>query len=305
MQNDVINQVIVLCLVMVIGFYGRKKEIIKGEMLKGLTEILMNITLPCLLLSSFNTSYTKELLQNIIKVFFYSLGIHIFMAGISNILLIKAKEERKNILKFVTIFSNFGYMGYPIMEGIFGKIGVFYASIFGIPFNIMVLTLGVVLFNKESKNEINLKKVILQPGIIFVIIGLVAFLLKIPYPKPIYKTLDMVGSMTSPLSMIIVGANFSGISLKSLLKDKDLYFISVIRLLIAPLIIFMVLSMLKVDSYLLKICVILTAMPAAAITSVFAEMYDGDKGFAAQCVFITTVLSIITIPIVITLLNNI
>ncbi|GAA0722039.1 AEC family transporter [Clostridium malenominatum] len=305
MQSDIVNQVIVLCFVMLIGFYGRKKRIIKEEMLKGLTEMLLNITLPALLLATFNSTYSKEVMQNVIKIFFYSLGIHIFFALGSNIFTIKSKDERKKILRFVTIFSNFGFMGYPIMQGVFGNVGVFYASIFGVPFNILLLTFGVILFNKESKEDIDIKKIIFSPGIVFVIIGLATFVFKIPYPKTIYKTLEMVGAMTTPLSMMIVGANFSGVSIKSILKDLDLYYISLVRLILVPLITFGVLSLLKVDTYLLKICVILTAMPAGAMVSVFSERYDSDKSFAAKCVFTTTVLSIITIPIVITLLNKI
>lgn len=305
MQSDVISQVIVLCFVMLVGFYGRKKEIIKEEMLKGLTEMLLNITLPSLLLSTFNFAYSKEVMQNVIKIFFYSLGIHIFFAVVSNVFIIRAKDERKKIIRFVTIFSNFGFMGYPIMQAVFGNIGIFYASIFGVPFNILLLTFGVILFNKDGKENIDIKKIIFSPGIVFVVIGLITFIFQIPYPKTIYKTLEMVGGMTTPLSMMIVGANFSGVSIKSILKDLDLYYISLIRLILVPSITFCVLSLIKVDSYLLKICVILTAMPAAAMVSVFSERYDGDKSFSAKCVFITTVLSIITIPIVITLLNKI
>ncbi|PRR77037.1 putative transporter YfdV [Clostridium liquoris] len=302
MNSDIINQVVVLCLIMLFGLYARKKEYIKEYTVKNLTDILVNITLPCLILSSFNMEFSTELWTRVKLIFIYSLIIHIFLAIISKLFFIKYDENKKKILRFVTIFSNFGFMGYPIAESIYGKIGVFYASIFGIPFNIILLTYGVFLFSEEAKDNLKIRNIVMQPGILFVVIGTVIFLFSIKLPIPINKTINMVGSMTTPLSMMIVGASFAGTSLMSMLKDFKLYYISFIRLLIVPFITYLLLRFIKADDYLLKLCVILEAMPAAAMTTVFAEMYNSDRIFSAKCVFVTTVLSIFTIPLVITLL---
>lgn len=302
MNSDIINQVVVLCLIMLLGLYARKKEYIKEHTVKSLTDILMNVTLPCLILSSFNMEFSTDLWARVKLIFIYSSIIHIFLAIISKFFFIKCDENKKKILRFVTMFSNFGFMGYPIVEGIYGKIGVFYASVFGIPFNIILLTYGVLLFNKEAKGNFKIKDIVMQPGILFVVIGTFIFLFSIKLPIPINKTLNMVGSMTTPMSMMIVGASFAGTSVSSMAKDFKLYYISFIRLLVVPFIICVLLKFIKADDYLLKLCVILEAMPAAAMTTVFAEMYNSDRIFSAKCIFVTTVLSIFTIPLVITLL---
>lgn len=302
MNGDIINQVVVLCIIMLLGLYGRKKEYIKEQTIKSLTDILMNITLPCLILSSFNVEFSRDLWENVKLIFMYSLIIHIFLILISKLFFIKCDESKKKILRFVAIFSNFGFMGYPIVEGIYGKIGVFYASVFGIPFNIILLTYGVILFNKEGKHNFKMKDIVIQPGILFVLMGIFIFLFSIKLPDSINKTLNMVGAMTTPMSMMIVGASFAKTSVGSILKDFKLYYISFIRLLVVPFMIYLILKIIKADDHLLKLCVILEAMPAAAMTTVFAELYNSDRIFSAKCIFVTTVLSIFTIPLVITLL---
>lgn len=193
-------------------------------------------------------------------------------------------------------------MGYPIVEGIYGKIGVFYAAIFGIPFNIILLTYGVIMFNKEEKNNLKIADIVMQPGILFVVIGLLIFMFNIKLPIYINNTLNIIGAMTTPLSMMIVGASFLGASIYTIIKDINLYYISIIRLMVIPFLIYFLLTAINADTYLLKLCVILEAMPAAAMTTVFAEKYNSDTIFSAKCIFVTTVLSIFTIPVVITLL---
>jgi len=299
MQNQIVDQVIILCFIMLIGLYSRRKNFIKEETLKSLTDLLVNVTLPCLILASFNTEYSKETTEKIKAILIYSLAIHVFLAAISGVFYFKFKENTKQVLKFVTIFSNFGFMGYPIMEGMYGKIGVFYASIFGVPFNVILLTYGSLLFSKEEKDNFNLKNILLQPGILFVIIGLIVFFGKITLPYTIMGTLNYVGGMTTPLSMIIIGANFANVSIKEIVKDLRIYYVSFIKLFIVPLMVYGVLKVLKADDYLIKMCVILEAMPAAAMTTVFAEKYNNNKVFSAKCVVVTTILSIFTIPIVI------
>ncbi|MFD3156448.1 AEC family transporter [Haloimpatiens sp. FM7330] len=306
MKNvNIINQFMVLFLVMGIGYYGRKRNIITSEMNKGMSQLLLRITLPFMIIVSFDYKFSPELMSNIVKILIYSLIIHIFLIPLSNMFYNKVpkNKDKKDILRFVTVFSNTGFIGYPVLASIYGKVGVLYASIFNIPFNVFMWTFGIMLFSGD-KNDKSLKKVLANPGIIAVIIGTILFIFSIKIPYPIQKTLEIVGSITTPISMIIVGSMLAEVKVKDVFAEKSIYYASVLRLLVIPFFIFLILKLMKVDSLLINICVIVEAMPAAVVCSIFAESYNKNPKFASQSVFITTLLSVITIPIVIMFLSN-
>lgn len=154
-----------------IGIICGKKEILNEEANKKLSELLVKVTLPCLIISSFNYNFTENMIKNAKLFFFYSIIVHIGLILISNLLFIKNNEKAKKVLKFSTMFSNSGFMGYPVIEALYGKVGVFYASIFGIPYNIFMLSVGIMIYTGE-KDIKNLKGVLKHPGIIATILGM-------------------------------------------------------------------------------------------------------------------------------------
>ena len=299
MQNSqLINQVIVLFIIMAVGFYAKKKKFLNSAVDKGLSELLLNITLPFMIITSFNIKYEPAMVNNARKIFIYSFLIHISLIFISKIFFSKFRIKRQQVFRFITIFSNVGFMGYPVLESIYGGIGVFYAAIFNIAFNILVWTVGVMLFTGE-KDFKSMKKALANPALIAVFIGLILFAFSIKLPFPIENSLKLVGATTTPISMIIVGSMLAEMHFKDAFSDLSVYYAAVIRLIIVPMIVYIVLKMFKVDELLLTICVILQAMPAAVMAPIIAEKYGGDRLLASQCVFITTIVSGITIPIII------
>ena len=301
-DSTVINQVLILFLIIGVGYYGRKRNIINGEINKGLNKILLELTLPMMIVSSFDYTFSSEIMINIVKIFIYSLVIHIFLIIISILPYIKFDKDKRDILRFITIFSNCGFMGYPVLGSIYGKIGILYASIFNIPSNIFMWSFGVMLFSKNKKSK-GLKNILLNPGILAVFIGVFLFIFSIKLPKPIYSTLKSVGDVTTPLSMIIIGAMIGDISFKKVFKEISIYYASFIRLVLVPLTIYFILNMLDVDFMVRNVVVIVEAMPAAALSAIFAQAYNKKHEFASQAVFITTLLSVITIPAVLKLLG--
>ena len=143
----IINGVLSLFLIMLIGVYGSKRKIITPEINKGLTNILLEITLPCLIVSSFVFDFNNELRNNIIKSFVYSPLVLIITILVSYIVLLPIKSDKKVIMQFANVFSNCGFIGFPIIHSIFGSEGVIYASIFNMFFTMALWTYGVVLFN--------------------------------------------------------------------------------------------------------------------------------------------------------------
>lgn len=297
MKANIINQVIILFLIMLVGLYARKKGMLNEETDKKLSDFLLNITLPCLILSSFNYEFSQEMLVNARLIFIYSVIIHFALIFASGVISYKYKDGPKAVLRFATIFSNCGFMGYPVLEGLFGKIGVFYGSIFNIPFNLFMLSYGTMLYTGK-KDIRTLKAALKHPGIIATVIGLLLFTFSVSIPVPIYKALSSVGSMTTPLSMIIVGSMLAEIKFKEIFSGFLVYYASFVRLIIAPLITIIILKLLHADRLLFQISVTIETMPVAVIATVLAEKYGADTKLASRCIFISTIISMITIPII-------
>ena len=292
----IVNGVISLFLIILVGVYAAKKRIITKEINKGLTNILLKITLPCLVVSSFIFDLSDELKDNIIRCFIYSPLVLIISIVISYILLIPIKGEKKIIIQFANVFSNCGFIGFPIVFSIYGNEGVIYASIFNLFFTAFLWTYGVILFNGKMKRE-DIKKVLLNPAIVAVFIGLIIMIFGFDIPSVLSSTLDLVGNMTSPLSMIIVAVILGNAKIISYLKDKTIYYSAFLKLIIMPCILILISRLLKDTSLVIKTLIIVTAMPAAAMTSILAESFDKESEYSAVIVFITTLFSVITFPI--------
>ncbi|MBZ9687830.1 AEC family transporter [Clostridium estertheticum] len=297
-NSQLVNQVMVLFIIIMVGFYAKKKKFLNNTVDRGLSELLINITLPFMIVTSFNIKYEAEMVNNAQKILMYSLLIHIGLIFISKMLFFKFPKNKQQVFRFITIFCNVGFMGYPVLESIYGGIGVFYAAIFNIPFNILLWTVGVMLFTGE-KDFKSMRKAVANPALIAVFIGIILFAFSIKLPLPIANSLKLVGSTTTPISMIIIGSMLAEMQFKNIFSDISIYYATVVRLLVVPMIVYGVLKLLKVDTLLLNICVILQGMPAAVMAPIIAEKYSGDSLLASQCVFISTIVSGITIPIVI------
>ncbi|MBX9135934.1 MULTISPECIES: AEC family transporter [unclassified Clostridium] len=291
----IINGVIALFLIMLIGVYGSKRKIITPTINKGLTNILLEISLPCLVVSSFIFDMNDDLKSNIIKCFIYSPISLIITMIVSYIALYPIKSDKKIIMQFANVFSNCGFVGFPIIYSIFGNEGIIYASIFNMFFTIAVWTYGVMLFNGNIDKK-DLKKVLLNPSIIAVIIGLIIMIFKINIPDVLYSTLELVGGLTSPLSMIIIGVILGNANILKYLKDYTIYYSSLLKLILLPCILILVSRIINDTSMVSKTLIIITAMPAAAMTSILAENFDKEKEYSAVIVFITTLIFLVTFP---------
>ncbi len=298
LKNNIINQVIILSLIMIVGVYARKKDILSKEASKSFSNFLTNITLPCLLISSFNYTYSQDMISKARIMFVYSIIIHIILIFVSRVLTFKYPENSKKVLRFATIFSNCGFMGYPVLESLFGKIGIFYGAIFNIPFNIFMFSIGIMIYTGK-KDLKTLKEVLVNPAIIATILGLIIFSFSIKLPYPLFTAMSIVGSMTTPLSMIIVGAMLSEIRLKDIFSGTLVYYVSFLRLIAVPFLTLGILKLLNADKLLMQIAVIIEAMPAAVLASVLAEKYGADTALASRSVFISTIISMITIPFIV------
>lgn len=299
--STILNQVIVLFFIMLVGYGARKKDIINVETNKGLAQLLLNITLPAMIIVSFNYSFSKDMLFKAGVLLLVSTIIHVFLAIISKPLYCKFPKNVNGILRFITVFSNCGFMGYPIIGSVYGKLGIFYTAIFNIPFNVLMFTWGVLFFTGK-KNFKSLGREIISPSLVSIFIGLLIFIFSIKLPFPIFKTLDLIGSTTTPLSMMVVGSMIAEIDIKNVFRGVEIYYGALVRLVLTPMVVLVVLKFLGAKGMYLGIPVLITAMPAAANTAIMAEKYNVDSLLASRFVFVTTILSAITIPLIILLI---
>ncbi|HPZ04754.1 MAG: AEC family transporter [Acetivibrionales bacterium] len=306
MDNSVavFNQVLILFLIMFVGFIAKKTGIINDAVSKKLSELLLKITNPLLVLSAFQMDFSPDIMNNVLLVFIFAVVANLVSILLGQVLFVRQKNEIKKIMKFTAVYSNCGFMGFPVLESLFGRTGILYGSIYVAVFNIFLWTNGMAIFSSSEKlNRDSIKKIVLNPGIITVLIGIVLFMLSIRLPGPVAEAVDLVGSMTIPLSMLIVGATVAGSRFKELFRGWDIYYITAVRLVLMPLIAFAALKILGFPEMLMTICVLLIAMPAAATTTIFAELYDSDSVFASRVVVFTTLASIVTLPLMMLLIQ--
>ncbi len=304
MVTTVLKSVISLFLIMLVGVYGNKKGIITEEFNDNLINFLLNITLPLMVISSFTFSFEESIKSNVVKGFYYSLIAYGILIIASYLFLLPVKGDKKTIIHFANVFTNTGYVGFPVLNAIYGPEGVVYGSIFNMFFVLFVWTYGIMLFKghidkMELKKE--LKTTLLNPSIIAVVIGVIIIVFDIQIPKILYTSINSVGSISGPLSMIIIGAILSKGKIGNSLKDWTLYYGLIVKMAILPLILCLT-SLLVDKSIVSNSVVIIASMPAAAMTSIFAESYNKEKELASMFVLLTTLLSVITIPILVRVL---
>lgn len=291
-----LNQVLIIFFIMLVGVYAKKRNIINEKMNKDLTVVLLNLSIPLYIIASFSFDFSKDMLLNIVIVFIFGMLIHPVCYFVGKILFSKSRGEDKTIQIFSIVFSNCGFMAFPILDSIYGKAGILYGSIFVATFNIYIWSLGVKLFSKDT-HTFKIKN-IFNPGIVSVLIGFLLFMFSIKLPFPVQRCFELVGATTTPLSMIITGVIVADVNIKKLFTTKSVYYLALIRLLLIPIIASVILKFFGVTDIVLGVCVLIAAMPVAAMCTVFAERFDGNSEYASQNVFITTILSLITIPLI-------
>lgn len=305
MVSTVFNSVISLFLIMIVGVYGSKKGIITFELNNGLINILLNIALPFMVISSFMFTFDESIKSNVVKAFFYSLITYLILITVSYILVLPIKGDKKTIIHFSNVFTNTGYIGFPVLNAIYGPEGVVYGSIFNMFFVLFLWTYGVFLFKgKNEKGELKKEiiKTLSNPSIIAVEIGVGIMVLELKIPDILFTSIKSVGGITGPLSMIIIGAILSKVKFRDHLKDWTLYYGIATKLIILPAVLYIISILINDRSIVANAVIIIASMPAASMTSIFAESYNKEKDYAAIIVLTTTILSLITIPLLVNIL---
>ncbi len=285
----------VLFLYMLIGWICRKTDLVKAAAQPSFTNFLLYVSIPCMVFQSFDMEFTMETLYRGASV----LTIATISALVSLVFGRYAynwcNPREKCIMKYGTLVSNSGFAGLPVIQGAYGQDGLFLGSLFIIPNRIMMWSAGISLFTDAPLKQ-RIKNVMLNPGIIAVELGVLRMLFQPAIPQQLNKALSALGAMSTPLGMVIIGMILSGVSPRTVL-DKKAFILVAVRQFLFPLGTLAILRLLGTDLLTLQISVVLTGMPVGSSTAFLADKYGADAVFASKCVFISTLTSLITIPI--------
>ena len=253
-----------------------------------------------MILSSFIFTYDDVIKLNAIKTLYYSMAAYMIMILSSYLLLMPIQNGKKTILHFANVFTNTGYVGFPILNSIYGNEGIVYGSIFNMFFVILVWTYGVILYKGNfEKNDLKqeVKKILLNPSILAVFAGIIVMILNLQLPDALLFSIKSIGNITGPLSMIIIGVIISDVKIKKYMKDWTIYYGVFTKLILIPFIVYLSSLTLGETSKAINTVIIMTAMPASAMTSILADSYNKEKDYAAVIVSVTTLLSLISVTI--------
>ncbi len=291
-----ISRVMAVFLLIVIGYTARKAKVLDKNLVRGISGFILNVAIPFTVIAGFDRSIPKTALPDLLSTGLWAIILHSVAIVLSTLAYRKLPDVERKVISYGTVFSNCGFMGFPVVASTYGKIGVMYASIYVVVFQTFIWTYGVALFS-GGKAWAKLAKALINPGIISVAIGAVLWFL--PFDLPVFMS-DAIGFMsdlTTPLSMVVVGASLAEVPLKGLAEGWELWLGTAARIVLMPLISLGIIKILGINDLPAKVAVFLTAMPVAAQSVMFAERYEADVGLASRLVFVTTVLSALTIPL--------
>lgn len=302
---DVFEPILVLFLILMTGFFARRFGVFGDNVTKGLSGLLLKVTLPALIIDSLQRTFSPELLRQSAGVLMLSLPIYLISAAVALGVgaLPWVGKENAGVMRFAVMFPNTGFMGYPVVLSMLGSEALFLAVIYNLPYNLVIFTLGVVFITmgRGGKHRFD-PRILLSPAVLSVVVGFVLFSLSVTLPTPVAESLRLLGSVTTPLAMIIVGATLSGMKVNEVFGNWRIYFVSLLRLLVMPVGLLLLFSRFNINPMLLSVVVLLNAMPVAVNAALFAAEYDANPGLAAQVVFVSTMFSAFTIPLVMLLL---
>ncbi len=297
MWNDfltVAGSVATLFLMMAVGFAFSKLGFLDAAARSQISRLLLMVVAPCVMVGTLQVDFTPELLRSIGVVLLAMTGSYALMGVIVHFLYPRQRPETRACLRFGTVFGNIGFMGLPLVTSVLGEEAAVFCAIALIAFNALTWTYGVALMGARM----SLRRAVLNPGVLGGLLALALFLLRIRLPGPVLSAVDYFGDLNTPLAMVVIGSQMAEANLPRTFRQRRLYGVCVWKLAVFPLLTMLVLLPFHLDRTMYLTLVILAGCPTAGATSMYAEMFERDTASAAQLVTLSTLLSILTLPVV-------
>ncbi len=308
----VAEKVGLLFLIIILGFFCQRIKVLTEEANKSMGDIVMYFVTPCVIINAFSgTLYSKteilSVLKNIGVVALIATGIHIAMILTVHFVFRFSDEDRRRLMRFAAVFSNAGFIALPLAQALIDTPtcheGALYAAVYLAVFNIALWTWGLIDMSGDKKG-MNIKKILLNPGIIGVVVGMIFFTSPLyseglQMPGMLQEAISAMGALNLPLPMLMVGYYLGKADLLAAFKDKWSYFCIALRLLVFPLITLALLWLFGVRGNVLTVSVIGASAPVGATATIFSAKFGRNTELSVRLVSLSTILSMITMPLII------
>lgn len=299
--NDTTFQIISLFVIVLVGYITSKCRLIGDEAKIYFTRLVINISLPAQIVKAFVVNQGIVSNSEVISVFGITIlayMVYAILGFVFNFVARVPKGKRGTYL-FMMMFGNVGFMGFPIIEAIYGEQAMIYAVIFNVVFNLIVYSIGILMIGKrENGMRINPKNLLNMP-LISAFVSIILYLAKVQLPDVIINSLDFMGNVTTPVAMLVLGITLAEMPLKELFDEWRIYLFTIVKLLAVPMVVILLIPFLPISSDMVKgTVIVLSAMPVATNSTMLAIEYDGNVALTSKGIFFTTLLCMLTIPLV-------
>ncbi len=303
-----LHQMFVLFMLMAVGIICRKTGLMNDYVSKGMSGVVVNIASPAFILTAGINKEEYVESEKLLLTALVALIIYVALIIIAIVLpkILRVHKSHIGTYRVMTIFSNIGFMGFPIVSATYGSLGLLYASIFQFPYNLLIYTYGIQEMKPKAEKEESgeeafakrepLWKKVVNAGVISVFLSVTLYLLKVHVPEPVEDVIASLSGLTVPLSMMVIGYSLGGMKIKSLLGDKRLVVFTFVKLIVIPIVGIALIRLFITDPILLGVCFIMIATPVGSMTAMLAQAYGGDEDTASRGVALSTMMSVVTIP---------
>lgn len=292
------TQVLELFILIAVGYLCGKTKMLNEKAVKSITDLVLYIVCPCVIIQNFIREFDSSMLNKLLITGAVAFCIHFVSIAVAMLVFHDKIPQRNRVYRFALIFSNCGYMSLPMQQAILGSDGVFFGAVYIVVFNIVMWTFGVWLSSGDKKS-LSVKKIVLNPCIIGMAVGVVIFLTSLPVPDIISKPIGFLANLNTPLPMIVVGYYLSQTKILDAFKDGKGFICVLFRLIAIPLLSFGGMMLCGIRGTVLITCVIAASAPVAAATTMFAAKFENDAKLSVNLVTLSTLFSVISMPLIV------
>lgn len=293
------NQIAIMFFLILVGVACFKVKLIDKETNRKLSDIVLMLVNPIVIFCSYQREFNEALLYGLLLSLLLAFITHLFGILITYVILPRKNHAADiSIERFAVIYSNCGFIGIPLINGIFGSEGVFYMTAYMTIFNLVVWTHGMITVSGKSDKR-TILKAITSPSIIATVLGFILFVSKIILPDIINTSLSYLGNMNTPLAMLVAGVTIAQANLKKVLFNIRIYYITFFKLLFIPIVMLLIYQVFDIPNVVLQTSIIAVACPTAATINLFSIRYNKNYLYASELFAVTTILSVLTIPLVV------
>lgn len=302
--TSIISVLCKLFALLALGYFLNKRKILDTHINGGISSLMVNATNPALILSSISATGNSDQ-SDVMRLILFGALFYALLVLLAFLLvrLLRVPNQKRSTVQLLLVFSNTGFMAIPVVQTLYGDIAVFYCTILNLPFNFLIYSYGVYLLSKSSGSGKKLSfRQFLSPGIIASALALLIYFTGFRIPTVINNTFSFLGNITPPLSMLLLGSVLAEYPLSSMWQDKRINLLLLIKLLLLPFLALFLTSLFFTDPVIIGVTTLTFAMPCASMCVMLCKEYKGDSRTASVGVVFSTLLSLITIPIIFLLL---